>query len=65
MPDDRLVRLLKQFQIQVPGGLAGAIERKELLKAEFMRHANEMITRKLYQVLNQENGNAEPETNLR
>ena len=46
--DDKLFRLLKFFQIQAPGGFGGAIDRKEMLKAEFMKHANELITKKLY-----------------
>ena len=35
------------------------------MKAEFLNHANDMITRKLYETLNFENGNCKPEANIR
>ena len=35
-------------KILAPGGFGGAIDRKEMLKADFMKYANELITRKLY-----------------
>ena len=44
---------------------SGTLDPRELQRAEFLKHANEMITKKLYQVLNKENNNARPESNMR
>ena len=62
--DNKLIKLFKMFNIKIPGGLTGPIERKELQKPEFLKYANEMITIRLYHVLNQENGRAQPESNI-
>ena len=62
--DNKLMKLFKMFHIKIPGGLTGPIDRKELQRPEFLKYANEMITIRLYHVLNQENGNAQPECNM-
>ena len=63
LSDQELIRLLRYFQIPVPGGTV--LDRRGLRKADFFHLANQKLTQKLYQVLSIENGNAKPEATLR
>lgn len=61
MDEAYFVQLFKYFQVVVPKINGCAVDFAEIKRLDFLNQVNHLIQQKLFKILNQENGNSQPD----